>query len=98
MRPELAKPTSMIVVALLDWMTAVMNAPTIMALKRLLVMELRICRIRPPAACCRPSPTSCIPYRSRAIPPKSAMSIAFVIAAEPLAGRRRLPASPARGP
>ena len=61
MSPELAKPTSITVVALDDWTTAVMKAPASIPLMRLLVIPLRMCRIRPPAACWSPSPTSCIP-------------------------------------
>ena len=59
--PALTKPTVMTVVALDDWMTAVIAAPTSTPRKRLLVSFSRISFIRSPAAASRPELIICIP-------------------------------------
>ena len=60
-RPELANPTSMRVVAPEDWTTAVTKAPASTPFTGFPVIDPRIWRIRPPATVWSPSRTSCIP-------------------------------------
>ena len=69
----------MTVVALEDWMTAVMAAPTATPKMRLEVSFSRICFIRLPAAASRPPLIICMPYRNSASPPsRLKMSETFI--------------------
>ena len=69
MMPLLTKPTTMTVVALELWMTAVTAKPSKSPMKRLLVRVLRIFCNLPPACCSRAFPMRSMPNRNRARPP-----------------------------
>src|SRR5262245_43337912 len=84
--PAETKPISIRVVADEDWMSVVTRAPEQTAVRRLLVMLMRMCRSWLPAARWSPSPQSCMPYRSRARPPKRPRST--MSDAEPRGGER----------
>ena len=67
--PEFTKPTTITMVAVEDWITAVTPAPTKTALTGLLVSFSSIFSSLLPETLDRPSPIMCIPYRNRASPP-----------------------------
>ena len=65
----LTNPTTITVVALELWITAVTSAPTMTPKNRFEVNFSKICFKRSPAAASRPFPIICIPYRNKANPP-----------------------------
>ena len=71
MIPELTKPTSITVVAELDWIAMVMITPTSSPLKGLSVTFLRSFSSLPPAVFSRALDKRFIPKRKNASPPKS---------------------------
>ena len=78
-RPALTKPTSMTVVALLLWMTAVTAAPTTTPLSSVDVRADSTLLILSPAARRSPSPSSVMPYKKRPRPPRSPKTISLAI-------------------
>ena len=70
--PALTKLTTITVVALDDWMSAVMSSPVSTPVTRFLVMAVRMERKRLPAIFCSPSLIIFIPYRNRPSEPTRA--------------------------
>ena len=71
MSPALTKLTTITVEAEELWIRAVMKNPVTVPVKRLRVIADRMLRSRSPAAFCRPSLMTFIPYRKRPTAPKS---------------------------
>ena len=69
--PALTKPTTITVVALEDWITAVTSRPTSTAVNLLRVRASKRRFILLPAACSKPSPIVLMPKRNRPRPPSS---------------------------
>ena len=69
-RPALTRPTVITVVAPLACSTAVTTAPRSIPMASTPVIASKIFCSLAPAAFCKPSPMSCMPYINKAIPPK----------------------------
>lgn len=70
-KPAFTKLTTITVEADELWINAVMKKPVNVPVKRLRVMADRMLRRRSPAAFCRPSLITFIPYRNKPTAPKS---------------------------
>ena len=81
MMPLLTKPTTITVVALEDWITAVTPRPRKKPLSGLSVSLLRIFCSWPPACFSRALPMMSMPNRNRARPPRSEKTLKIVICA-----------------
>ena len=81
MMPLLTKPTTITVVALEDWITAVTPRPRKKPLIGLSVSLLRIFCSLPPACFSRALPMMSMPNRNRARPPRSEKTLKIVICA-----------------
>ena len=68
-RPALTKLTTITVDADEDWINAVIRKPVMVPVRRLRVMAPRMFRRRSPAAFCRPSLITFIPYRNKPTAP-----------------------------
>ena len=77
--PELTKPTTMTVVAELDWITAVTARPSSRPRSGEEVILLRITCRRPPAVCSRFLPMTSMPYKNMARPPSSTKMLKILI-------------------
>ncbi len=77
--PEFTKPTTITVVAELDWMSAVTSAPIPTAFKGLAVTFSRMNLSFDPAAFSSPSPIIFRPYKKSPSPPSNAISILMSI-------------------
>ena len=66
-RPALTKLTTITVDADEDWINAVIRKPVMVPVRRLRVMAPRMFRRRSPAAFCRPSLITFIPYRNKPV-------------------------------
>ena len=73
--PALTKPTTITVVALEDWMTAVTSRPTSTAVNLLRVRASSRRFILLPAACSRPSPIVLIPNKNSPRPPSNEKTV-----------------------
>ena len=88
--PELTKPTTITLVALELWITAVTPVPSKMPLSGVLESRYRISSSLLPATRFSPSPISDIPNRNIATPPRSTITFEISILPPP-AGFHRVP-------
>ena len=79
MIPELTRPITITMVPALDWITAVIRAPSSTPRRVEAVSFCRILCILPPATRSRPEPMMDIPYKNSAMPPSSWIASLAVI-------------------